>query len=244
MITANVIHRTFHIRSGNSSGTAFAIDHKGKQYLATARHVVEGITSSGDIDIYHEQQWKSVAVDVVGAGKDGIDVAVMACSIQLSLPLPLKATTDGLTYGQVVYFLGFPFGWVGGLERINLDFPMPFVKAGIYSATDEANSFIFIDGYGNPGFSGGPVVFRPEGRSTGEFQVAGIVSNAPTPLLSPIVGGDGSPILNEQNEPIAYFGENQGFVVAIEIQHATNLIDANPIGFELPSDYQSSQLWS
>lgn len=239
MITANVIHRTFHIRSGNSSGTAFAIDRNGKQYLVTAHHVVEGIASSDNIEIYHEKRWKSVTVNVVGIGTDEIDVAVLSCSIQLVLPLPLTASTDGLSYGQLVYFLGFPFGWVGGLERINLNFPMPFVKAGIFSGADEANSLIYIDGYGNPGFSGGPVVFRPEGRSSDDFQVAGIVSHYPRPSLEPIVNEKGCTIVDQHNKPIAYFQENPGFVVASEIKHATSLIDANPIGFELPNDYEN-----
>ena len=239
MITANVIHRTFHIRSGNSSGTAFAIDRNAKQYLVTARHVVEDMASRDIVDIYHEQRWKSVNVDVVGIGADNIDVAVLACAIQLAPSLQLEASTDGLVYGQLVYFLGFPFGWVGGLERLNLNFPMPFVKAGVFSATDEAESLIFIDGHGNPGFSGGPVVFRPDGRPSGDLQVAGIVSNAPTPLLAPVVSKDRSPILDQKGEPIAFFGENQGFVVAYEIKHATNLIDANPSGFNLSNGYEN-----
>ena len=43
MITRNVIQRIFHIKRDNSTGTAFTIDRGSKQYLATARHVVEGI---------------------------------------------------------------------------------------------------------------------------------------------------------------------------------------------------------
>ena len=47
MITSNVIHRTFHIRYRNGTGTAFAIDRDGRQYLITARHLVEGV-AAGD----------------------------------------------------------------------------------------------------------------------------------------------------------------------------------------------------
>lgn len=241
MITSNVVHRTFQIKWGGGKGTVFAIERNSKQYLVTARHVVEGISANDEIEIYHEQQWKSLAIRVVGVGEDETDVAVLACSVPFvfPFPLPLDASIDGLAHGQLVYFLGFPFGWRGGFERLNMNFPMPFVKAGILSATDEANSLIYIDGYGNAGFSGGPVVFRPSERPSSDFQVAGIVSHYPLPSLEPLVDEQSCPIVDEDNRPIAYFLENPGFVVASEIKLATNLIDANPIGLELPNQYQS-----
>ena len=69
MITTNAIQRTFHIKRGDASGTAFAIDRASRQYLVTARHVVDGITSGDTIAVFHENQWKNVTVDVVGIGK-------------------------------------------------------------------------------------------------------------------------------------------------------------------------------
>ena len=242
MITTNVIFRVFHIKSNDSSGTAFAIDRNGSQYLVTARHVVEGIASGDRLDIYHEKRWKSVNVNVVGTGMDEVDVAVLACPIQLAPPYSLEASTAGLTYGQPVYFLGFPFGWGWDTapKELNRDFPMPFVKSGIFSASDKALSVIYIDGHGNRGFSGGPVVFRPNGQSSGDFQVAGTVSHYPLPLLEPIVNSDGNPIVDQNDKPFAYIQENPGFVVASGIRNATDLIDANPTGFGLPNDCENS----
>lgn len=242
MITTNVFRRIFHVRSGKASGTAFAIDRNGKQYMVTARHVIEDIASIDRIDIYHEKRWKTVSVDIVGVSADGVDVAVLACSIQLAPPWPLEASSRELIYGQPVYFLGFPFGWRWeiGPKKLNRDFPMPFVKSGIFSASDEALSIIYIDGHGNRGFSGGPVVFRPNGRLSGDFRVAGIVSHYPVPILEPIVNEQGCTIVNQDNNPVAFFQENPGIVVASGIKHATALIDANPIGFELPNDCESS----
>ena len=40
--------------------------------------------------------------------------------------------------------------------------------------------------------------------------------------------------MNDHTEPVAFFQENPGFVVAMDIRHATDLIDANPVGFQLP----------
>ncbi len=233
MITTNVIHRTFHIRYGNLTGTTFTIDRDNKQYLVTARHVVKDIKTGSSIAIFHDKQWKSTTVEVVGIGAGEIDVVVLTCPVRLAPLLPLKASSGGLAYGQTVYFLGFPFGWDGGGENINLDFPMPFVKAGIVSSiTFGDSSRIYVDGHNNRGFSGGPVVFAPHGQKQAQLQVAGVVSSYPS-SWQPILNKRGVPILSDNDEPLAYFQENTGFVVAFNIRHATEMIDVNPIGFLL-----------
>ena len=38
---ANVIERTFHIRTSAGNGTAFAIEYNGQQYLVTTKHIVK-----------------------------------------------------------------------------------------------------------------------------------------------------------------------------------------------------------
>ena len=238
MITSNVIQHTFHIKRDKSTGTAFTIDRGSKQYLITARHVVEGIESGSAIEIFHENQWKEVVVNVVGIGVGEMDVAVLSCSIQLSPSHDLEADMGGLTYGQQVYFLGFPFRWDSGHEELNRGLPIPFVKSGILSAMPPPDPVVkfYLDAHVNEGFSGGPVVFVPNGRLTGSntaFKVAGVVVNYPTPRIRPIVDLQGAPIGNRDDIGIL---ENPGFVVVIGIRHATELIDLNPIGFSLTND--------
>ena len=177
LITSNVLHRTFRIKWGNCTGTAFAMDRASRQYLITARHVVDGLESGNLIKVLYKEEWKDLAVDVVGIGKGKVDVAVLACSIRLSPPLQLAASDSGLVYGQSVSFLGYPFGWDSGSEEINRGIPLPFVKAGIVSAMVFGDvSMIFLDAHVNKGFSGGPVVFVPNGRPRNELSVAGIIS--------------------------------------------------------------------
>ena len=119
-------------------------------------------------------------------------------------------------------------------------FPMPFVKAGIISAYHflETSHVSYVDGHNNKGFSGGPLVFLPNGLPSNEFRVAGVVANYPTPIIEPVVNSDRKPILGVDDQPIAYFQENQGFVVAFSIRHATDLIDANPTGFPLSTEQE------
>ncbi|MCY3954819.1 MAG: serine protease [Nitrospira sp.] len=237
MITTNVIHRTFHILWNDNTGTGFTIDHKSKQYLVTARHVVHEIKSGDAIKIFHDKEWKDLVVNVVGVGSGEVDAAILACSVRLSPAYPLVASIAHLGYGQHVSFLGYPFGWDAGGEQINRGVPLPFVKAGIVSAIEFGDvSRIFLDAHGNKGFSGGPVVFVPYGQPQNELNVAGIVSYYPIPQFLPIVNHDGNTITDQWGKPVGYVKENPGFVVAIAIKHALELIDANPIGFQLPAD--------
>ena len=242
MITANVIHRTFRIKWGDSVGTAFTVDLESKQYLVTARHVVEGIVTGDCINIFHEKEWIDIPVKVVGIGDGEMDVAVLSCPIQLSPPHPLDASSAGLVLGQQVYFVGFPFGWDGGGEKLNRGLPLPFVKSGILSALTPPDPVekIYLDAHGNKGFSGGPVVFVRNGQRPGpntEFQVAGIVVNYPKPkgTYTPIVNREGKPIVDDKGQPIAFIPENPGIVIAVSIRHAIDLIGSNPIGFPLPN---------
>ena len=236
MTTANVIHRTFHIRWGERTGTAFALDRDDKQYLITARHVVKNIKTGDLLLLFHDKQWKKLPIDVIGLGEDKVDVAVLSAPQRVAPSHVLEASTVGMVYGQDIFFLGYPFGWDSGGESINRDFPLPFVKAGVVSALPFGDpSLLFIDAHGNPGFSGGPVVFREGNQQGTEFKVAGVVAEAPTPRLRPVVNKLGKPMIVNGNER-AFFAENQGFVVAVDIKHALEMIDANPVGFSLPPE--------
>ena len=225
--TTNVIQRTFLIRFGNSQGTAFTIDRAGRQYLVTARHVLEGIKTGESINVWHEKQWKPIGVNVIGVGEGDVDVIVLACGEQVSPTHPLKADGAGLIIGQQAYFLGFPFGLDSGGQEINRGLPIPFVKSGVISAFSFGNSNkIYVDAHVNEGFSGGPLVFSPQGHPN-VLHVTGVVVAYPT---------RSQPVVDAQGKHIGYARENPGLVLAIDIKHVVELIDANPVGFKLPAD--------
>ena len=228
MITTNAIQRTFKIRRGESSGTGFTTDRSGRQYLITARHVVEGIVPGETIDVWHEEQWKALNIDVVGIGQGALDVTVLAASIQVSPVHPLEASEGGLYYGQQAYLLGFPYGYDSGGAEINRGLPIPFVKAGVVSALEFGDvNRIYIDTHANEGFSGGPVVFHPQNKSN-ELRVAGVVTGY---IQHPRTVRDGN------GNCLASVGENTGIVVALGMKQVVELIDANPIGFKLPTEH-------
>lgn len=225
MITANVFQRVFYIQYGASLGTCFVLDWKDRQYLVTARHVVASLQGSAEITILHQGVWKSLQVTLVGHGENSVDISVLAPSIQLGREdLPLPASTEGIVFGQDLYFLGFPYGLKADVGVINREFPLPLVKKGILSAIiddEEGEKILLLDGHNNPGFSGGPVVFAKMGEPANKLTVAGVISAyrfEPKPvLMSGQITG-----LEVQ--------ENAGIVIAYDIAHALKLIEANPIG--------------
>ena len=228
MIPQNIIQRMLHIGRDNKTGSAFTFDRGGKQYLVTARHVVEGIASSDSIFIAQKKRWSIVDINVVGVGEGEADVAVLACQLQLSPtthPLEPVGPQAQFFYGQQAYFLGFPFGWDSGGEHMNNGMPIPFVKTGIISAftlEDTPVQKIYLDAHVNEGFSGGPVVFDQNG-----FHVAGVVVSYPKRF---------QPVVDDQGNTVGHAQENPGIVLAISISPVVALIDANPIGFALPTE--------
>ena len=227
MVTANVLHRTFPLRWHHSYGTAFTIDYKEKQYLITARHVVEGIRTGDSIEIFHGESWKLLQIRLVGLGEGSADVAVLESPIRLSPPLALPASSKGLVLAQQVYFLGYPFGWDGGHEDINRGFPLAIVKSGFVSAMPRGR--FIIDAHVNEGFSGGPLLFVPPRNPANRLRVVGIIVGYPVPRkLLPVVDQSGNKILDQDGRPIG-IADNPGFVIAVDIFEAVRLIEAHSI---------------
>jgi lipoprotein signal peptidase len=54
MITTNVIYRVFHLHYAGNYGTCFAIDLSEKQYLVTAKHLIEGFLDGENIDLWYD----------------------------------------------------------------------------------------------------------------------------------------------------------------------------------------------
>ena len=103
---------------------------------------------------------------------------------------------------------------------------------------DGDGSRIYTDAHGNRRFSGGPVVFVQNGRSANELRAAGVVNDARRTRLEAVVDRLWQPILGKDCQPMAYFPENQGFVVAFYFRHATALTEAKSIGSPLSTDQE------
>ena len=225
MVSSNILQRTFLVRVGAASGTAFTIDIDGRQYKVTAEHVIRGLVAGTDLLIRHANDWKKCPVGNVWSASGGTDVAVVSPKKQLSPALEIGVTgSDGFFVSEEVFFLGFPYGYFTEAGQANNDYPIPFVKRGIISGFTKASNghqVIFVDGHNNRGFSGGPVVTT---TATKQHNVIGVVfgfQSVPEPVL---FGGQPTGLT---------YDYNSGLVVVHNIRPALDYIRQNPFGAQI-----------
>lgn len=163
MVPSNILQRTFQLLHNGATGTGFTFDVDGRQYLATARHVVEGLKAGSNVEVFGNGTWQQVAIGSVWFSPTGADVALLSLRQQLSPAHVIAILGDGATFSlsQQAYFLGFPYGLQTEVGQLNNGYPIPFVKSGIvssFSMPSGGSQVVFVDGINNPGFSGGPIV--------------------------------------------------------------------------------------
>lgn len=222
MVPSNILQRTFYIAQNQSSGTAFTIDVSGRQYLVTARHVVEGISANSKINVMHKGAWCDLEFGEVWYPPTGADIALLSIKRQLSPTYPLVVSEGkGFFLSQQIYFLGFPFGLRMEAGVVNNDFPIPFVKTGIianFSTMQPGSQLIYCDGHNNPGFSGGPIVTVSANK---EVAVIAVVSGYHE--------NDDEVLLNGKSTGLTY-STNTGLVIGYGLGEVLARIAASPTG--------------
>lgn len=231
-ITNNVLSRTFRIKYGKQIGTCFTIDIDERQYIVTAKHIVLNVNENDSIRILHQGIWKRLKTSIVWLPKSEEDIAILAPEIQISPTFPLIPSMDGIILSQDLYFCGFPFGLNTEVGKLNQDFPLPFIKKGIVSATEtrtDCSTLIYIDGHNNPGFSGGPVVFND--LETNKLKVAGVVSG---------YYSKSEPVL-KMNSPTELMSvQNTGIVIAYALGRGVSHIEQYPTGVRVKPSLEGS----
>ena len=219
-VTNNILQRTFHIGYKGQSGTCFTIDVQDRRYLITARHIVGSIQDDAVVNISYNRRWLPLHVRLVGHGVGDIDVTVLAPQELFGAPHPLRLTTADLILAEDIYFLGFPYGLSMEVEtKLNAGFPLPLVKKAVVSAFGFEDGPMLLDGHNNIGFSGGPVARR---GTKGGQTVIGVVSG---------YEAERQRVRDEDDNETPYtYYTNTGIIIAHNIRHALEIIEANPIG--------------
>lgn len=226
MITSEIIQQVYAISFLNSTATAFTVRVDNKQYLITAKHVLEDglgnpIGEKLSISIKNRGAWVPYPVQLVGVGDDQHDIVVLAGQYPLVRFPEIELGTIGMLYGQEVYFLGFPFGFEGNVGEANNHYPFPYVKKAVVSLLDGMNGVnIVLDGINNKGFSGGPVAFK---NSKGSWQIAGVIAGY-TAYSEPVIHSSSQTV-----SPYIYMA-NTGLINACPIAVGLDLIKQKPIG--------------
>jgi hypothetical protein len=259
-VTANVFERVLNVRvnagtSHEGTATAFTMDVDGREYLITAKHVVAGLKDEDKIDIFMNDNWSPLRVKIFRC-EDPIDIAVLVPPYQLTVNFELSFNQVNFVFGQDAYFLGFPYGIQMSGHGVNGPYPLAIIKRGTISGQREIDRskkavVILLDGYNNPGFSGGPIIYRDLNQGGVVLKLAGVVSGfmpEVVPVLkkhgirTPADAGDAAksqPWRIQQNSDGSYFeyidtdtsvSLNTGIVSGFMIEPAVDLIRKHPIG--------------
>jgi hypothetical protein len=262
-VTSNVYQRVLRVRvnadtNHEATATAFTIDVDGREYLITAKHVVKQLRDEDKIDILTNDGWSSLIVKIFRCD-DPIDIAVLVPPHQLTINFELSFDKGQFFFGQDAYFLGFPYGIQNAaVNGANGPYPLAIIKKGIISGsiTENANKkavVVLLDGYNNPGFSGGPIVYRDLNQSGVVMNVVGVVSGF-MPEVVPVMTKHEIPsrdaageaakaqpwkIVKRENgtffeyvDTPTYVALNTGIVTGYKIAPAIDLIRQHPIGPE------------
>jgi S1-C subfamily serine protease len=227
-VPVEILNRTLLIKVGNTFGTAFVIDYEGKLYIVTARHVVAGLPEmKATIQIQRSNQWLNInTVRTLFPKSKDVDIAVFETDEKVAQPFQIKSTElSGVTMGQPVWFLGYPYGLgshFGTSELKKGEVPLiasgvaPFIKRGTMSAIDGSKPdavVLYIDGFNNPGFSGGPIVYWDFGKRG--YGIVGVVQGYRLDNAKTVVNGQ------QVDSDVLV---NSGILIGYSIDHAIQAI--------------------
>lgn len=220
-VPTEIMSRTLFFRWSNEGGSIFTFDYHGKLYLVTARHVVRGVPAKGAvIQIQQQGEWKNYqTVRTLYPASPDVDIAVFETPEKTPpqrYVIQPMGSPGGVTFGQRVWFIGYPFG-LGSIMKGGIR--LPFMKEGSMSAIDSSNpnaTVIYIDGFNNPGFSGGPIVFWD--FTTHKYELLGVVMGYKMEETKAVI--------NKQVVDTRVL-ENSGILVAYPIQYVTDTIKAS-----------------
>jgi len=249
-VVSNVLLRVLMIKTpAAGTGSAFTLDIGNRQYLITAKHMVQGLSDKDTILLRENKAWAPIQVSIFRCA-DPVDIAVLIPPRVLTTTLLLEpATLKGVTFTQEVYFLGFPYGSSGGETETFGNHPIPITKHGILSTI--YNGRLEVDAFNNPGFSGGPIVER-DLNQPGQpvFYVLGVTEGFYPDLVhvvtpEPVKPGEDlsnieswriqddhghKVILRDTPQQVPL---NSGILLGFSIDYALDLIHQHPIGPEI-----------
>lgn len=181
MVQSEIFGRVFRFAFGSNAGTTFTIEQEGIQFLVTAKHIFKDaqFPAQTNIMVLKEGRYKSIDVEIRYPEDQEIDIAVMKTNpYQLVSPIyDNKNTSEGIIWGQDVYFLGFPYDFDMHLKSLpDSKTPVPFIKKACLSGALNEHSILVLDGQNNKGFSGGPVCFKNIQTGEKSMQIAGVIS--------------------------------------------------------------------
>jgi S1-C subfamily serine protease len=215
-VPSEIMARTHFIRWGAEAGTAFTVEYQGKVYLITAKHVVTGIPDrNAVIQVPVGDKWEDYqTTNTVYPSSPDVDIPILATDEKQAQPYVIEPTSgsSAVKFGQQLWFIGYPYGTGSNIPG----HAFRFLKRGTMSAIDSLNKsaiIYYIDGFNNPGFSGGPIVFWD--FSLHKYEILGVVQGYREEAAKTIVNG---------HQVDTLYLVNSGILISYSIVHAMDAI--------------------
>jgi S1-C subfamily serine protease len=144
-------------------GTAFAYHDEQGTYIVTAKHVIKNAAPGDRIGFRTTSETYLATIKDIAFGATHADVAVFSSDDLDIEGLIMIEGTPELHLGQRLIFLGYPHG-LASLTPSPNPIPSPLARSAFYSGVISYGDteVIILDGFNNPGYSGGPIWAKSE----------------------------------------------------------------------------------
>ena len=222
-MTNEILDKVFKISldtTSNSTATAFLVEDKGELIMVTARHVFPTLLNSKSkvrLFVKEDNKWNYMDGTLYHHNNPKVDISIIRVfeGEKTTIKNDFILSIENLIYGDEGFILGFPYNL--STDILDREFPLPLIKKVTNSGTiiDEGIQMIFLDGHNNPGFSGGPIVFKNHSKNKGHrWQIVGVISA----------------YVSQHNELITPVGkmkyhENSGIVIGYSSDYIKSIIE-------------------
>jgi len=261
MVKSECLLRVFYLQvpinaTTASQGSCFTIESSEnlaqimRQYVITARHIFEdvGYPSKHCVSLLISQKLQSFTANIYYHTNPNVDIAVMEIGTYTSpFVQNQQFSTADIAWGQDVFILGFPSGFVGALPNYpqsngSTGNKIPMIARSCLSTmiNEGGVSHLCLDGHNNKGFSGGPVCFYHKGVISKQMCIAGVVKGFNTNQY-PVHFGKPNPLTNrfdrvgdlihddsDGKQYPCFIENNSGIFWATDIRHAHEIIKTIP----------------
>jgi trypsin-like peptidase len=245
--TSTALMRMTRVESRFGRGSAFSMDVDGREYWITAKHILTGARhppygsisdASATLRLLRmdtlDENWTPVTFSVIDPGNN-IDIVVLVPPNPL---LPQNASTleaeTNVMVGADCTFLGFPEGtggtWAASFDNGQSHYLMPYVKHCFVSAIPSGLNLFVLDGWNNPGFSGGPVLYHTGAEQKIMAVISGYVTEPAEVIPSLATNKPSGPKKTASARKKEKVDVNTGFIIAYALTPAIEAIRKNPIG--------------
>jgi hypothetical protein len=159
MLTDREVTTAFNVRTSAGTGTCFLYQDGGGFLCVSAAHVFRGVLEGERIFFATPTDWLPFEVREIVFADDGADVVCFIVDLAIG---DFESFEFGAPphcwLGAELKFLGFPHGLQNNYPSAN-GFVTPLVRTAFFSGNVviEGETWTILDGFNNPGYSGGPV---------------------------------------------------------------------------------------